>query len=60
MIKVSTLKKIYDLEYEHGSLINAYENCTITYSTYYRYKQISLTESYSDYFNINKQNNNFK
>ena len=41
-IRKSTIDKIRNLESRYGSLINAYEENKITYSTYSRYKKICL------------------
>lgn len=41
-IRKSTIDKIRNIESRYGSLINAYEQNKINYSTYLRYKKICL------------------
>ncbi len=51
MIRTSTYKKIYNIIKLYGSTLNAYENNVITYSTYYRYNNITMTKEYNEWLN---------
>ena len=49
MVRKSTFLKIFKLEQEFGSLVNALEECKIHRSNYYRWRIIAMSVEYNNF-----------